>query len=183
MTIEAWAWSARAPLADGCMEVRAFGLDGAVLASASRSVALDAGRPTAGPRLEVPAVDGLAILDLALRDADGRTVAVNRYVLAGGDDLGPLLDLPSATVDVGVARDPGADAWDLAISHVRGPAALGLVLDDDRPIEDPGWAEASDGWFDLLPGESRTVRVRWVDGPPDGRRLRLHGWNVDVPVA
>jgi len=69
------------------------------------------------------------------------------------------------------------------VSHTGGPAALGLTLDDDRPIDMAGWAEASDGWFDLLPGESRTVRVRWADAPREDRRLRLHGWNVDVVVA
>ena len=41
---------------------------------------------------------------------------------------------------------------------------------------------ASDGWFDLLPWESRTVDVRWADAPVEGRRLRLHGWNVDVAI-
>ena len=130
----------------------------------------------------MPAAGGLVLLDLTLVDGEGRVLARNRYALGGGDDLAPLLDLEPARVAVQVARDASVDAWDLTIAHEAGPAALGLVLDDDRPIEAPGWAEAADGWFDLLPGEATTVRVRWADAPRQGRRLRIHGWNVDVVV-
>jgi hypothetical protein len=120
------------------------------------------------------------VVDLALR-RDDALLASNRYVLSGGDDLAPMFDLAAADVRVDALRRDG-DAWVVDLAHVGGPAALGLVIDDDRPIDEPGWAEASDGWFDLLPGESRTVEVRWADAPPGGRRLRLHGWNVDVAI-
>jgi beta-mannosidase len=180
MTVEAWAWSAREPLIGAMLEVRAVTPAGAVLASVSAPVDLEAGRPRASWALELPSAAGLVVVDLALR-RDGGLLASNRYVLGGGDDLAPLFDLAPADVRVDALRRDG-DTWHIELAHVGGPAALGLVVDDDRPIDLPGWAEASDGWFELLPGESRTLDVRWADAPADGRRLRLHGWNVDVAI-
>ncbi|HET7829354.1 MAG TPA: hypothetical protein VFL03_07335, partial [Candidatus Limnocylindrales bacterium] len=180
MTVEAWAWSAREAVSGGSLDVRAVTPDGVVLASVSAPVDLEAGRPRAYAPLDVPAADGLVVVDLALR-RDDALLASNRYVLSGGDDLAPMFDLAAADVRVDALRRD-ADGWVVDLAHVGGPAALGLVIDDDRPIDEPGWAEASDGWFDLLPGESRTVEVRWADAPPGGRRLRLHGWNVDVAI-
>ena len=88
--------------------------------------------------------------------------------------------LGPADVDVAVARS--SDAWRLTLGHRGGPAAVGLIGRRRRPFAAPGWAEADDGWFDLLPGEVREMTVRWADAPADGRRLRVHGWNVDVVV-
>jgi hypothetical protein len=162
------------------LEVRAVTPAGAVLASVSAPVDLEAGRPRASSALELPSAAGLVVVDLALR-RDGGLLASNRYVLGGGDDLAPLFDLAPAHVRGDALRRDG-DTWHIELAHVGGPAALGLVVDDDRPIDLPGWAEASDGWFELLPGESRTLDGRWADAPAGGRRRRLHGWNVDVAI-
>jgi hypothetical protein len=54
-----------------------------------------------------------------------------------------------------------------------------VLVSDGRPVASPGWAEADDSGFDLLPGEERLVTVRWADAPPAGRRLTIGGWNVD----
>jgi beta-mannosidase len=54
-------------------------------------------------------------------------------------------------------------------------AALGVVLEDARPWEEPGWVTFSDNVLDLLPGE--TVEIE-VSGPVG--ELRVEGWNARV---
>jgi beta-mannosidase len=171
-----WAWSDREALVNVPLRARLVDLDGTELAATDELVDLEPGPAAKVGRLEVAgSLPPLVLLDLRLGD-----VAVNRYLLAGGEDFGPLLDLPAAIVDVRVAAAPAADAdaWRIQVSHRDGPAALGLRIEDDRPIDAPGWAEPSDGWVDLLPGETWTVDVRWADAPAIDRRLRLSGWNV-----
>jgi hypothetical protein len=61
-----------------------------------------------------------------------------------------------------------------------GRAALGVRLEDDRPIEAHGWAEVEDAGFHLLPREARTVAVHWAedDDADVPRELRLSAWNI-----
>src|SRR5690606_28499168 len=92
--------------------------------------------------------------------------------------LAPLLDVPAATVEVEVACAPPGDRWEVRLRHAAGPAALGLVLTDGRPHGTPGWAIIEDGWFDLLPGEERTIAVDWEGAPDEPRTLVLGGWNL-----
>ncbi|HEY7591111.1 MAG TPA: hypothetical protein VH723_08970, partial [Candidatus Limnocylindrales bacterium] len=97
---------------------------------------------------------------------------------SASDDFAAILDLEPATVDVVPSRQ--GDEWRLALCHRRGPAALGLVVEDARPWRSAGWAVPSDSGLDLLPGESRTIGVAWRAAPVAGRRLRVDGWNVEA---
>jgi beta-mannosidase len=178
-TLHGWS---RDPLL-GPVRLRAAvrALDGSPLAEVDRDADGLTDRPVELGAIEAAMPAELALVDLRLLAEDDAALAGNRYLVSGTSDLAPLLDLPAATVEV--RRFAAADdRWALDLAHVDGPAAIGLVVDDDRPIEMPGWAEAADGWFVLLPGERRTVDVRWAGAPEAGRRLRLHGWNVDVVV-
>jgi hypothetical protein len=154
-------------------------MDGEALAEASWPVELADDRPRCAGVLETSLPDALALLDLRLVGGE-EVLATNRYMVSGTTDLAPLRSLASA--DVAVEPERSNDVWRLTLTHGKGPAAVGLVVDDDRPFDAPGWAEADDGWFVLLPGETHEVQVRWADAPADGRQLRVHGWNVDVVV-
>jgi beta-mannosidase len=177
---EAWAWSIDGPHGSLRVDAAVASLDGASLvAEGSWPVGLPDDRPRCAGVLEVALPEAVALLDLRLVD-DEAVLATNRYLVSGTADLAPLRSLPGADVDVAV--EGTGDTWHITLAHRGGPAAVGLVVDDDRPVEAPGWAEADDGWFVLLPGETHEVRVRWADAPADGRRLRVHGWNVDVVV-
>jgi beta-mannosidase len=90
----------------------------------------------------------------------------NRYVMTRAETLAPLLDLPPARVEV----ERGGER--IRLSHVEGPA-LGIVVEDARPYEAPGWVVLSDNVIDLLPGESRELEI---SGPAE--QLRVEGWNV-----
>jgi beta-mannosidase len=91
----------------------------------------------------------------------------NRYVMTRTESLAPLLDLPEARLEL-VARSNS-----LVLSHVSGPAALGVVLEDARPYEAPGWVTFSENVLDLLPGEERTIELAGPVG-----ELRAEGWNA-----
>jgi beta-mannosidase len=176
---DAWAWSVDEPRADVRVDAAVRTMDGEALAEASWPVALPDDRPRCAGVLEAALPEAVVILDLQLV-GDESVLATNRYVVSGAADLAALRSLAPAEVDVEIER--ASDDWRLAFAHRGGPAAVGLVVDDDRPFDAPGWAEADDGWFVLLPGETDEVQVRWADAPADGRQLRVHGWNVDVVV-
>jgi beta-mannosidase len=90
-------------------------------------------------------------------------LGANRYVMTRAQDLAPLLDLPRAEIafDGTVLRNAGT------------VAALGIVLEDARPYDQPGWVTFSDNVLDLLPGEERELTVA---GPVGA--LRVEGWNA-----
>ena len=115
---------------------------------------------------------------LSLEGGEGEALlASNRYVLGRPGDLDVLHALPPATLDVEVERGP--EEWCLTLANAGGAVAAGIVVSDDRDPAAPGWAIADDGWFDLVPGERRAVRVAWAhDAGPDERRLRVEGWNA-----
>jgi hypothetical protein len=52
-------------------------------------------------------------------------------------------------------------------------AALGLVIEDARPVDESGWVTFSDNVLDLLPGEERRIEL----GGPAGS-LVVEGWNA-----
>jgi beta-mannosidase len=102
--------------------------------------------------------------DVFLLDLEGG----NRYVMTRTENLAPLLDLEPAAV----AADFFADQ--LHLRHTGGPAALGIVLEDARPADAPGWVVLEDNVIDLLPGETRTIGVE------GGGPVLVEGWNVEA---
>jgi beta-mannosidase len=102
--------------------------------------------------------------DVFVLDVEG-----NRYVMSRTSDLAPLLTLPRAELHA------GRDGDGLVLTHVGGPAALGIVVEDARPVDEPGWVTFSDNVIDLLPGEERRIEVR---GPV--AELLVEGWNARV---
>jgi beta-mannosidase len=155
-----WAWG-------GEDEVRAriwaWGVDDAV----SRLVDLDGAVVAESHADEIAAPLEAFSSDVFLLD-----LGMNRYVLSRTENLAPLLDLPPAEV----AAELDDDGVHLHL-HLHPPApaaALGIVLEDARPHDAPGWVVFEDNVIDLLPGESRTIRV---DG---AREILVEGWNVEA---
>lgn len=93
----------------------------------------------------------------------------SRYVMTRTDNLAPLLDLPRAELEI------VADSNYRVFRNTSGVAALGLVLEDARPYDAPGWVTFSDNVFDLLPGQERRIEV---EGPAG--ELRVEGWNASA---
>ena len=126
-----------------------------------RLVDLDGHVVAEGAELGAP-LDAFAS-DVFLLDAGG-----NRYVMTRTSDLAPLLDLPRAAVEV--ERADGS----VTLRHAGGPAAIGIVIEDARPYDAPGWIVLEDNVIDLLPGETRELAVEG-EGP-----LLVEGWNVEA---
>jgi beta-mannosidase len=184
LPVQLWAWAV-GPMVGCTVQARLLGVDGAPLAKWRVGTELVDGRPVRigePRRLAIDDPPPLFFLDLRLENAAGAAAARNRYLFSGSSDFGALLDVAPARLDVDLHRG-GDDAWRLEICHRSGPAAIGLRAEDDRPIGSPGWAEADDGGFDLLPGERRSVTVRWAGAPANDRRLRLSAWNVEPLVV
>jgi beta-mannosidase len=104
--------------------------------------------------------DVSAPLDAFTGDVFLLDLGTNRYVMSRSENLAPLLDLPRATIEVegGVLRNTGK------------VAALGVVVEDARPLDAPGWVTFDDNVFDLLPGEERSLGV--------SGDLVAEGWNA-----
>jgi beta-mannosidase len=180
---EIWVWSEPETLEHGAVTAQVLGLGGTALAEAAWPAAVGTAGPLHVGTFEAPIgtpSPDLFFLDLRLLDQAGEPRAGARYLLAGGADFGPLLDLERANVVVDVSRD--GDRWTLAVRHDGGPAAIGLTVEDDRQIGDPGWAEVQDSGVDLLPGEQSDIPVHWREAPVDGRRLRVSAWNIEPVV-
>jgi beta-mannosidase len=105
--------------------------------------------------------------DVFLLDLDGR----NRYVMTRTENLAPLLDLPP--VEVAAELDDDGVHLHLHLHPPAQAAAVGIVLEDARPLGASGWAVFEDNVIDLLPGESRTIAVEGAE------ELLVGGWNVE----
>jgi hypothetical protein len=83
------------------------------------------------------------------------------------ETLAPLLDLPPARLEL------VRNEHKLLLRNAGAVAALGIVLEDARPVDEPGWVTFSDNVLDLLPGEERELEVAGPVGD-----LRAEGWNA-----
>jgi beta-mannosidase len=108
-----------------------------------------------------------APLDAFATDVFVLDLGASRYVMTRTESLAPLLDLPPAVVQ---AERVGNR---LLLTHVSGPAALGLVIEDARPYDAEGWALFSDNVLDLLPGETREIELAGA-----AAELVVEGWNA-----
>jgi beta-mannosidase len=187
VSAEVWAW-ADGPLPAGTAVARIVDASGTEAAHRSWPLTPTApeepGRPlhlgTLTAPLEAVGTD-VFLLDLTLYDTAGAAMAGNRYLCSRTTDLAPLLDVPPARIEAAAERyEDGTDRVRIRLRHVGGPAALGLVLEDDRPYDCPGWAVFQDNMIDLLPGEETVVEMLWREAPPDGRVVRVSGWNTGV---
>jgi beta-mannosidase len=112
--------------------------------------------------------DLVAPLDAFAHDVFLLDLGTNRYVMTCTETLSPLLDLQPAQIEV--ERTPSNR---LLLGNVGTVAALGIIVEDARPYDAPGWVTFSDNVIDLLPGETREIAV---DGPVG--KLRVEGWNA-----
>jgi beta-mannosidase len=110
----------------------------------------------------------VAPLDAFAHDVFVLDLGANRYVMTRTETLEPLLDLPRAELRV---ERTASDTVSLA--NLGPVAALGVVLEDARPYDAPGWVTFSDNVLDLLPGETAEIEVGGSVG-----ELRVEGWNA-----
>jgi len=91
------------------------------------------------------------------------------------ETLAPLLDLPPARLVAEPCDTVSQGGSGVRLRNEGDVAALGIVLEDARPLDEPGWVLFDDNVLDLLPDEAREIRV---EGPVGA--LRIEGWNARV---
>ena len=114
-------------------------------------------------------------LDLRLLAPDGSPLSSNRYIFSRGKNLAPLLAVPPADLDAHWEGPHGSQA---RVTNKGDIAALFVWLEDERPVDGPGFVYFSDNHFCLLPGESRAIEVEWDSVPPEQRSISIRGWNT-----
>jgi beta-mannosidase len=160
-----WAWAGRNEVrarvwllgAEGKTVARLVGVNGTVVAE---STAADIAAPLDAFTSDV------IVLDLSAGPVR------NRYVLSRTENLAPLLELEPAPLEIELDEA----RWQLRLrlpSSAR-CAALGIVVEDARAYDAPGWLILEDNVVDLLPGESRTIGIAGTG------ELLVEGWNVEA---
>jgi exo-1,4-beta-D-glucosaminidase len=185
----------------GAAQVTVLDLAGKTVVS--RQAAASVGANAATRLLELPPLDTgspVYFLSLRLRGPQGQAVADNFYWLSSKPDvLDPahntepympnksfadftaLADLPPAKVKLTSAFQRGGGQVTLTNSSDKLAFFLELQLnrgDSKEPVAPVFW---DDNYLSLLPGESRTVTVRFADADLRGAQptVALTGWNLD----
>jgi beta-mannosidase len=116
-------------------------------------------------------------LDLGLISADGILLCKNRYVFSRTETLSPLLACQATKLSV--SSPVAGNEHILTLINTGETAAISVWLEDARDLNAPGYVYFDDNYFCLLPGESRTMTVTWVDVPAVEQRLEVAGWNTE----
>ncbi len=165
---------------------RVVGLDNRELFRRSLPVDALANRATPLPAVPLDTLypaDGMVLVALTLTDAGGRVVADNFY-WRGRDTASYRALNTLAPAKLAVTRAaPVVDGTDrkMAVTIANdGPVAaintrLTLVGPDGQRILP---AYYSDNYVALLPGERRTIEIRWPATVRAAPGVRLSGWNV-----
>ncbi len=190
------------PLAGAKVVASVYGLDNRLLFT--RTVPVSVAADESARVLQLPlaamfAEPGMAapvFVRLNLQDAVGKQISTNFYWLAGRDeDMRKLNSLPEAQIGSRVTASEDGDEKVMTVSLLnRGrQAAIELKLTLEQA---PGIANAagkaaqrilpayySDNYVSLLPGESRTVTVRYPAKSAHGEAvLGLRGYNLHQTV-
>jgi len=194
-----------ADLKDARLQVQVLDLDSKVVFA--KELRVTCAGNSAQPVLEMPALDaGMAVhfLSLKLRDAGGRPLSDNFYWISTkpdtmaygktqwwGTPVGSCADftalnrLPRVNVALAGRFTPGEAEVTLHNKSERIAFFLELQLQhaaSKAPVLPVFW---DDNYISLLPGETRTLKVRYRPEDVGGDKLEvaLQGWNLNPPAA
>jgi creatinine amidohydrolase/Fe(II)-dependent formamide hydrolase-like protein len=179
-----------AAITGATLRARVVGLDGAPLAERSSRIDAAANGVTQGQVLDLAgplAAQGAVIVRLDLTAADGTPLSSNLYWLArdaaGSRKLSAMVAQP-VSIAASSAGAGGETVVTVSLANSGAAPALNgkltLVDDKGRRILPAYYA---DNYVSLLPGERRTIAIRYPAGPVAGARVELRGWNVKPAVA
>lgn len=175
---EIWVnYSGETALADMRLTTSLVGLNGEIHAEWNTTVDIPANRAVNLTSIEFP-LDELKLffLDLRLADSKGQMLAYNRYPFTNAANLAPWFSAPPT--ELTLKTEVISDKWRVTISNIGMHTALFVWLEDSREPGLPGYAEFSDNYFCLFPGEEKQLSVSWVDVPAADRNLDVTGWNI-----
>ncbi len=181
-TFSAEIWSVNSSADQkGELAVQIMGLDGRNLFDISKAVTCAENRSQQLLIINVPLdrmKGDIFLLDLALWNDQGSLLATNRYLFSKTENLASFLaGLPSARVKEKLEKT--GKTWCVTLENTSDQTALWLWMEAEKPdLRAPGYAYFDDNFFCLLPGEQRTVRVKWSGVAEQNRAITLSGWNV-----
>jgi hypothetical protein len=177
------------PIAGASLRARVLGLDGKSLADRSSRVDAAVNSVAQGEVLDLAgplAGQGAVIVRLDLTAADGTPLSSNLYWVArdaaGSRELSNMAPQP---VSISAASTRAGEETVITVAlHNTGAAPalngkLTLVDAKGRRILPAYYA---DNYVSLLPGEQRSVQVRYP-GAVEGAKVELRGWNITPAVA
>ena len=173
-----------APLTGVTVAAKAVGLDNRVIAERSATVTAKAQAENAAFALDLPRITdgGMALVKLTATAADGSLLSTNLY-WQGRDDAAyrALNALAPVTLQTETARTQVGDETEVRLT-LRNPgtiaalAAKMTVMNADGSQVLPAYF--SDNYVSLLPGDTRTVTIRYPNARAVNPRITLRGWNV-----
>jgi hypothetical protein len=169
------------------VETRVVGLDGAPLFARTDHVDALADRATDLPDVPLaPLLDahGMALVELTLKDADGREVDRNFYWRGKDQAAYRALDGLAETPLAMTVAPPVRDGGDMLIRVTLANRGAAPALEAKLTLVDKVGKRILPAFYDenyvsLLPGESRTIAIRYAaKTSADGPQVELRGWNV-----
>jgi hypothetical protein len=170
------------------VETRVVGLDGASLFTRTDSLDAKANDKTDLPDVPLAPIlaqHGAALVELVLEGADGKEVDRNFYWRGEDEAAYRALDQLARTPLQMAVAPPTRDGDDTLVrvtlaNHSRVPAleAKLTLVDGNGTQILPAYYE--DNYISLLPGESRTIDIRYAASTPArDPTINLRGWNVE----
>ena len=176
------------PIAGANLRARVVGLDGKLLAERTSRIDAAANSTTQGEVLDLsgPLAQGAVVVRLDLTAADGAPLSSNLYWVArdaeGSRKLSAMAAQP-VTIAATSAKAGAETVVTVSLANTGSAPALNgkLTLVDAKGARILP-AYYADNYVSLLPGERRTVEVRYP-GAVAGARVELRGWNVTPAVG
>ena len=169
------------------VETRIVGLDGAALFNRTDTVDAGANRKTDladVPLTPILAAHGAALVELVLKNAQGQEVDRNFYWRGRDEAAYRALDQLAQTPLALTAAAPVRDGDDMLVRATIDNPGKVPALEAKLTLVDGAGAQVlpayyQDNYVSLLPGESRTIDIRFpADTPVNRATLKLRGWNV-----
>jgi hypothetical protein len=172
------------PISGADLRARVVGLDGKILADHAARIDAAANSTALGDTLDLsgPLGDGAVVVRLDLTAADGAPLSSNLYWVArdaqGERKLSAMAAQP-VSIKAADAKAGGETVVTVTLANTGSAPALNgkLTLVDAKGSRILP-AYYADNYVSLLPGERRTVEIRYPGEARGGAKVELRGWNV-----
>lgn len=163
-----------------------FSLSGEKLDSYSETIDIPANKRVDMSEVSLPEYDGICLVRLKLQDRRGNILSANDYWYNGDKYTNApvgLCDIDKTKLKVSVEKKDGK--WNISISNT-GNTIAALVRTNlissvtDSPVLP---AYPSDNYFNLLPGESRTVELSCPSAGNETTYVKTEGVNCENSVT
>lgn len=183
-----------AAMPDASLSTKVYSLENKLLFENNQKLQVGANALTPGFKLELAPFlsTGMVFVRLALSDATGKAISDNLYWLGGGESpYRPLNRLPPATLSTSASASHDGDEIKIQVQlENRGTSAalankltLETASDGARILP----AYLTDNYISLLPGETRTVEIKYPASAAEGSpKLEIRGWNLastTIPIS